>query len=362
MAITQGTGGGGAWGPASDPVRDRLSAIRSSFQRNMAINNAVQQQPQQQQPAAQTAAVAPNITSDGAPMEDTGAADAARAEAERIINEAYGTASSALDQFEGTLQPGFETTKSGLLRTQETQTGQARGKEQLDLASLAENERVEGVKTESAIAKARREAGEMFQGISARFGGSTGTGQFGSELVGRQSLENIGGARNAFQQVRGQIVEAGEKIKFGVQSFVDNLELQTQNLIEQAQQTLREQLAAVAGQRGQLAQAKAESRLGALQNYQAEIAGINQRNTQLKQDIFLKAQDATNKLAQLQSNQVQKYNLDFNPTENVSISASGVPANELQNVSNLVGETTYSDALNRVDDDDNNPYAIPANI
>lgn len=264
-----------------------------------------------------------NVVTGDIPTEDTGSADSAYDQATQIINDAFNTGMQALSDIEATLQPDFEDTKSGLLNQQETLSGQARAKEELDLGQLQENERVEGKRTESAIAGAQRMASEWMQGLASQFGGSTGIGQFGGELIGREALSNINENKIKFQEVRGKIIEAGNKIKLATNTFVENLELQTQQLISDAQAELRQALRDIATRRDMLGQQKADRQLQALYAYQDTINGINQRNTALKQDMFLKAQDASNKLSSLLASKAPTYTASYDEVGNPVLQGSG---------------------------------------
>lgn len=338
-----GAGGeGGSWGDSS-------TSMPSIFKKLQAANTLMNLPETQQAFKNYTASSSGGGTSGvvntnadlggGVPMEDTGSADEGYNEAQRIIDEAYNSAVSALDQFQSTLQPGFEQTRSELLGEQQTKTARAREEERRGVGELTQQGQEETGKAESAIAKSRREATEMMQGLAARFGGSTGTGMFGGEILGRQALENISGNRQALQYVMGKITAAQENIKRETDLYVNNLDQQTQDLIGQARQQLNQSLADIAGRRSELESAKAQMRLDALGQYQDTLNAVNQRNTQLKQSIYLKAQDAAQRLASMSSGFGKlDISTSYKPFEGWGMSATGVTPDNLSVLQQIQGQ------------------------
>lgn len=324
---TGGTGASGSWG--EPVVKSQPAAPTSTTSSNTGVQNV----------DYYINEFGERVPITGPSMEPTGPSENAYSEAQRLIDEAYGKALSALDEFKATLQPGFETQKAELLGQKESQTARAREDERRKVGELTQQEQEETGKAESAIAKSRREAGEMMQGLASRFGGSTGTGMFGGEILGRQVLENISTNRAALQNVRGKIMAAQQSIKRETDLFVNNLELETNDLIAKAQQGLREALANIAGRKGQLEMDKAQMRLGALQDYQDTINSITQRNTALKNQIFYKAQDAAQRLASLTSGQgALDISTQYAPYEGWGISATGVTPQNLTILQDIQGQ------------------------
>ena len=202
----------------------------------------------------------------------------------------------ALDESVAPLQQSYDTTVQGIEQTRgrraaETQTNITGQENTLNQARTREQQ--EG---ESAANEARRQFSEIQQGLQSRYGGTTGTGAFASELAGRQTMKNIGNIRtqlsNAMVQIDDKLGQVKEIGRIALADIEDNA-LQEKS---QAKNQLESALADIRRQKGELQSRKAEMAMQAMQQYQGLVADINARNTAFKQDLYVKQQAAEQRL------------------------------------------------------------------
>ncbi len=163
--------------------------------------------------------------------------------------------------------------------------------------------------SQGVIADARRQAAEIMQGIQARYGGTTGTGKFQSEVVGGAAVKGIASVQAALQGTMGKITAAE-----------NNLKTQTQNLLVKADTWLKDtklklksdldrSLAEISRERGNLEIDKGKMRLDALQQYQQVLADTDARNTQFKQQMYMDAQNAQQQIDLMKAQAQEDYQL-----------------------------------------------------
>lgn len=184
-------------------------------------------------------------------------------------------------------------------------------------------------RTESAIAEARRQANELMQGIQSRFGTSTGTGQFTSELLGREAMrgigqyrtglqETIGKAKVALENTIGQIDQSLNSLREQVALQISNVRQQATSLKEEARQNVMEQVAQINARVGETETAKAQQRTSALQQYRQYVQEVNARNTQWEQQLYVQAQQMQQGLNQLKSQAVEEFKITLPSGQQVS--------------------------------------------
>jgi len=172
----------------------------------------------------------------------------------------------------------------------------------------------------SAIAEARRQAAELQQGIQARYGGTTGTGRFVSELLGREAMRGIGTTRAGLQQVLaksnialrdtlGQIDRAVSQLQTSVAGQIADIENKATTLKQQARDTLNQRIAEIGAKIGETETAKAQARMSEIMNYQDYIRQVNQRNAALKQELYLQARQGQQALSKLAAQAQQNYKI-----------------------------------------------------
>ncbi len=222
-------------------------------------------------------------------------------------NAMYAPAFGALGQYEQTLQPQYETTvKEAEQGTATKKTGAeqqlAEKVGQYNLQRTRETGR-----TKSTVAEARRLAAEMMQGIQSRYGGTTGTGAFSSEILGSQATRNISQQQTALQDVLGQIGQEESNVRNQTTQYINQLDQQLALDKEKARNQLQAALANVAQMRGQLESEKASQKLNLLKEYNNQLQQIDASNTQFKQQLYNNWQQQQYQLDTLKAKAVNQY-------------------------------------------------------
>lgn len=202
----------------------------------------------------------------------------------------------ALDSSIAPLQQGYETTVSGLdqqaaTRRSETQQNIGQQEQVLERGRTSQQQ-----SAESAANEARRQFSEIGQGIQARYGGTTGTGAFATELAGRQSMKNIGNIRTALSGAMREIDDKLGQVKEVGRIALADIEDRLTQEKAQAKSELDNQLADIRRQKGELQSRKAELAMQAMQIYQQTVSQVNARNAAFKQQLYVQQQQAENQL------------------------------------------------------------------
>jgi len=217
---------------------------------------------------------------------------------------------------------GLETER-GL---REAQLGQQREQAEREHGQFVSGEER---RTESAIAEARRQANELMQGLQARFGTSTGTGQFAGELLGREAMrgigeyrtglqETIGKAKVALENTLGQIDQSLNSLREQVSLQISNVRQQANSLKEEARQGVQGRVAEINARIGETETAKAQERTSALQEYQQYVRDVNTRNVEWEQKLYLEAQELQTGLNQLKSRAVEQFAITLPSGQQIS--------------------------------------------
>ena len=202
----------------------------------------------------------------------------------------------ALSQQEGVSRSGYETALGQAERTGGQQKTEMQTEESRRLGELGQ-QRTEAKQTgESAMSEARRTTSELMQGIQARFGGTTGTGKFTSEIMGAAGATNIAQNRQAMQNTMSKIGMAEENVRKTTTDYISQINNQMDTAKENAKQQLDQALSNINSQRGALQSQKAQMQMDVLQNFQSMISNINSQYDQFQQDLFMQAQKATDQL------------------------------------------------------------------
>jgi hypothetical protein len=187
---------------------------------------------------------------------------------------------SSLNSLGGVFRDDYGTAEKGILQRSQSQLSD------LQLQNTQANQGLDQYQTSAVqdtdqnVNQQRRALAEIQQGLQARYGGTTGTGAFVSELAGRETLGNIGKFKqtlaNEFSkvnQLRVNLFQTYEKNKLDISN-------QTEQLIAQAKSELNKQLANLEIQKGQVNADKSARKTQAIQFYQSQVQEINARNTQ----------------------------------------------------------------------------------
>ena len=203
----------------------------------------------------------------------------------------------ALGQAETAAQSSYTADVTDIERERATSIGRQK------TYQTGEETRAVGEKTkkeqagESAVAEARRQYGEIQQGLQGLYGGSTGTGAFATELAGRETLRNIGGVRQQVTNALSEIDDRLGQVRQMTQLNIEDAENQALSFKAKAKASLDQSLAQIRSSRGELQSRKAEMAMSAMQNYQNLVANINARNAAFKQQVAMQAQSVEQTLA-----------------------------------------------------------------
>ena len=173
-----------------------------------------------------------------------------------------------------------------------------------------------------AIEEARRGASQLLQGIQSRFGGTTGTGRFTSEILGAQTTRNIANVRQqaikTIGTLRARLQETVNQIDMEVQNTRDiaqqniaDYERQSETLKQQARAGLQSALAQIGQQRGELQSRKAEFVFQAIQSHRDVVNQVNARNTAFQQTLYQQQQAAEQKLMLAKQSAVKNMETDI---------------------------------------------------
>lgn len=230
----------------------------------------------------------------------------------------------SLSAYEATLQPQYE---SGVQEAEQKYgdiVSGLQGEQTNRLNEFGQQRTRETGRGESAIAEARRQAAELMQGIQARYGGSTGTGAFTSEILGGQATANIAKNRAALQDTISQISNAENALKTEISNKVNAANLELESTRNSLRDQLRQSLADINSKRNELESNKAQMRLEAAQNYRNLLADINARNTSFMQNMYLNAQKAQAQLDEIKSRTQSQYKANITPAQLSSLVNAGI--------------------------------------
>lgn len=210
----------------------------------------------------------------------------------RQIDDAYSQSYDYLNQAEGALRADypnalaeaesiFNTNKS-TLGNQKASAGDALTQQQNKATSTKEN----------ALADAIRLYQEQQIGANQRFGGSSSAGQAFSEIQAREQARQFGQTGRQYADVVNQIETQRNQVEREYQTGILQLEQQKQSAVSNAQRDFQNKLLQISNSRAMIGQAKAEAKLGALQELRNQIFAIEQQNTQFNQQLQLMREQA----------------------------------------------------------------------
>lgn len=218
----------------------------------------------------------------------------------------------SLNAYIPTVQSGYDTNVSDINAAKTNQLASNQSNIQGQTNTLEQARTSQQNLSESAADEARRQYAEIQQGLQSRYGGTTGTGAFATEIAGRQTLQNIGKIRQGLSEAMLQIDNKLQQVQeIGRIASVD-IEDKAREQINQAKQQLDLSLADIRRQQGELQSRKAELAANAMQVYQQTVSNVNAQNASFKQNLYLSQVNAENQLkaAQQQAQGVaQSYSL-----------------------------------------------------
>lgn len=176
---------------------------------------------------------------------------------------------------------------------------EASRKEAEGSAQLAKQQNVQG--TESAIDEARRQFSQISQGIQAKYGGTTGTGAFAETYLGGETLRGISQKRTALTNALSVIDQSLEKVKLVTDMGIQDVDRQSEADKQQAKAEFERNMVSIRNSRGEILARKAELAAQAMEKYRQDVAAVDQRNAQFKQQLYINQQQAEYALAQKQA-------------------------------------------------------------
>jgi len=202
------------------------------------------------------------------------------------LQQSIGDSTNAEATQEGALQSDYQSNQNTINNQLGDQMGQF-GNQQNQLST----------QTENAKAQARQGAAEIQQGLQARYGGTTGTGAFASELSGRQANQSIGqlnqNAINGYQAIDTARNHAQALHDSAIQDLNSKLTVAK----NQAKDALAARITQIKGDQANLQGQKASLTQLAIQHYQDTVNQINQFNTSFQQNLALEHQKAQDYIA-----------------------------------------------------------------
>jgi len=144
---------------------------------------------------------------------------------------------------------------------------------------------------------------ELQSANQQRFGGASSAGQAAGELQGREFQRNTFQIGQQAQQAIQQINQQRQVVEREFQQGVQQLEVNKQQAVNQVQRTFQDRLLEINGRRGETESAKAQARMGALQELRNAAYQIDVSRAQFQSQLQMQAQQNAASL----DNQAQQY-------------------------------------------------------
>lgn len=215
-------------------------------------------------------------------------------EINRQINDVYNPTMDYLNQAEGAVKSDFPNVLDAAQKAYELAIGELTGSKNKNLTTIGENSQQAVNRKEDALTSARRLYDELRRGYSQKFGGSTSAGQAATELASVEQQRQMGATNRQYadtaRQIDQQKVQLEQDYSLGQQKIIES----KNQAIAQANRDFQNKLLEIQGKRAETESAKAQAKLGALQElrnraYQAQQEALTyQRNL----DMFYKQQQA----------------------------------------------------------------------
>jgi len=253
---------------------------------------------------------------------------------EDLYGDAFRQAFEAVNQMQGAIQSGYQAELSGAELGTQQRKAELQAEQAMRLADFARqraeaqgqvgmaNQKAEA-QTESVIEQARRQAAELMQGIQARYGGTTGTGRFTSEILGSQATRNIAQNQAALRQYKAQMDSelqntmskiglAENELKTKVTSLINQEDQNLQQAKIQLRANLDKSLADISQQRSMLETEKANKRYEILNDYQNRLDEVERYNLDHKRQLEAQYQQHQIEINMLKQQAQQSYAVKTN--------------------------------------------------
>lgn len=200
------------------------------------------------------------------------------------LDSAYNPLLDYLGQAESSLRSGLPSYYQDINNTADTSKRTLGTNYNSTLSQISGQQDQGARQKDNVIAASRRLFQELQQGNLQRFGAG-GTGQFASELQGRELQRNTGSANQQYTDLVQQLGQKRIEVDSNYQTGLKQIEDQKQSAINDVNRQFQEKLNQINQQRGQVESAKAQARLDALQSYRDQVYQIQLQNYQMNQQL-----------------------------------------------------------------------------
>lgn len=200
------------------------------------------------------------------------------------LNQAYDPLLSYLGQAESQLRSDMPTYQNEI-NAQADNSRTALGNNYNTTVQQLGNQGESGAKVrDTSIANAQRLYQELQQANQQRFGAGA-TGQFASELQGRELQRNSQTSQDSYSGLMQQLGQKRIEVDSNYQLGLKQIEDQKTSAINQINRDFQDKLLQINQQRGAVESQKAQQRLDALQQYRNQVYSIQLQNYQQQQQL-----------------------------------------------------------------------------
>jgi len=251
--------------------------------------------------------------------QETGMIDSAYGDAMGIYDGIYNNRVAQKDNYLNTATSPYDA-QLPLLQTQRDSA----------LQNNSQMQNTQDMDQQNAIASARRLYSELGQGVKQRFGGTNSAGEFAQQFYGREFQKQLGDVQNTHGKNIAVLQDKAAQIDAEHQANLRQISLQRDAAKAQAQIDFQNKLDEISQAKGQIAQAKADRKLQALQGYRQNLLQVEQNFNAFAQNMALQKQAQQADLEKQARTLAAGYstapalnNYTLNPTKGISNVASG---------------------------------------
>ena len=195
---------------------------------------------------------------------------------------------------------------------------------QQELITTEQGQATEGVQQEAQgnISETQRQGSQIMQGIQSRFGGTTGTGKFASEILGAQISKNLASFRTASTNAVQAIDTMARKEQLQSLNRINQINLQAETDKTSLRNSLKSALAELQRSRTGLRSDKQKVMMNAFADYKDQVVQVNARNAQAIRQIAeaQSSRDASFARARTaQENKVENFNREVTESKSAQM-------------------------------------------
>ena len=206
-----------------------------------------------------------------------------------LIRQQYDQGAAYLDNLKQSYQsafPGIQQSIQGRFDPMRQTLDTSREQAMVILGNQREDSQMQ---QQNALAEARALHSELLRGQQQRFGGSPGTGQFASELQGREFARQAGDINQTGMRNERDLGVQEQQIQQNYQNAKLQIDGQAQEALADAQRQLEDQLRQIEASRFELGQNKTNMRIDALREFNANRQNIEAQKRQFEQQLSASA-------------------------------------------------------------------------